>query len=60
MYIYLFMYIFYRTVYSDIHTVHSPKDAHILKLWLQFTLKLDGFYMFRSTTMVRELENERG
>ena len=31
---------YYRcTVHSDIHTVHSPTDAHLLKLWLQFTLK---------------------
>ena len=34
---------FYRcNVHSDIHTVRSPTDAHLLKLWLQFTLKLDG------------------
>jgi len=27
---------FYRcTVHSDIHTVHSPTDAHLLKLWLK-------------------------
>ena len=33
---------FYRcTVHSDIHTVHSPTDARLLKLLLQFTLKLD-------------------
>ena len=24
------------------YTVHSPTGAHLLKLWLQFTLKLDG------------------
>jgi len=52
---------FYRcTVHSDIHTVHSPTDAHVLKLWLQFTLKLDGCYMFRSMTIIRELEIEPG
>ena len=29
---------FYRcTVHSDIHTVHSPTDAHLLELWLKFT-----------------------
>jgi len=31
---FLFIYFFYRcTVHSDIHTVHSPTDAHLLKLW---------------------------
>ena len=44
----------------QIHTVHSPTDAHLLKLWLQFTLKLDGYYMFRSTTIIRELAIEPG
>ena len=48
---------FYRcTVHSNIHTVHSPTDAHLVKLWLKFTLKLDGSYWFRSTTIIRELE----
>jgi hypothetical protein len=42
------------------HTVHSPTDAHLLKLWLQFTLKLDGSYMFRSTTIIRQIEIEPG
>jgi hypothetical protein len=52
---------FYRcTVHSDIHTVHSPRNADLLKLWLQFTLKLDGSYMFRSTTVIRELAIESG
>ena len=30
------------------HTVHSPTDSHLLTVRLKFTLKLDGFYMFRS------------
>ena len=52
---------FYRcTVDSDIHTVHSPTDAHLLELRLKFTLKLDGSYMFRSTTIIRELAIEPG
>ena len=34
------------------NTVHSPTDAHLLKLWLKFTLKLDGSYMFWSTTIM--------
>jgi len=32
----IFFYYFYSyhcTVHSDIHTVHSPTDAHLLKLW---------------------------
>jgi hypothetical protein len=49
-----------RTVQSDIHTVHSPTDAHLLELLLQFTLKLDGCYMFRSTTIIGELAIEPG
>ena len=48
------------TVHSDIHTVHSPTDAHLLKLWLQFTLKLGGSCMFWSTTIIRELAIEPG
>ena len=52
---------FYRcTVHSGIHTVHSPTDAHLLKLWLKFTLKSGGSYMFRSTTIIRELATEPG
>jgi len=47
-------------VHSDIHTVHSPTDAHLLELSLKFTLKLDGSYMFRSTTIIRELAIEPG
>jgi len=55
------MLFFYRcNVHSDIHTVHSRTDAHLLKLWLQFTLKLDGSYTFRSTTIIRELAIEPG
>jgi len=46
--------------YSNINTVHSPTYAHLLKLWLEFTLKLDGSYMFRSTTIIRELAIEPG
>ena len=42
------------------HTVNSPTDTHILKLWLKFTLKLCGSYMFRSTTIIRELAIEPG
>ena len=42
------------------HVVHSPTDAHLLKFWLQFTLKLDGFYMLRSMTIIRELAIEPG
>ena len=53
--------VFYRfTVHSGIHTLHSPKYSHLLKLWLKFTLKLRGFYMFRSTTIIRELAIEPG
>ena len=52
---------FYRcTVHSDIHTVHSPTDAHLLKLSLKFTLKLCGSYMFRSKTILRALAIEPG
>ena len=52
---------FYRcTMHSDIHTVHLPADAHLLKLWLQFTLKLDGSYIFWSMTIIRELAIEPG
>jgi len=51
---------YHCTVHSDIHTVHSPTDAHLLELWLQFTLKSDGSYMFRSTTIIRELAIEPG
>ena len=29
-----------------------------IELWLKFTLKLDGSYMFRSTTIIRELAIE--
>jgi len=47
-------------VHSNIHTVHSPTDAHLLKLSLQFTLNLGGSYMFRSTTIIRELATEPG
>jgi len=43
-----------------IHTVHSPTDAHLLELRLQLTLKLDGSYMFRSKTIIRELAIEPG
>ena len=45
-------------IVHGIHTVHPSTDAHLLKLWLQFTLKLCGSYMFRSTTIIRELEIE--
>ena len=48
------------TVHSDIHTVHSPTDAHSLELGLKFTLKLDGSYIFRPTTIIRELAIEPG
>jgi len=51
---------YHCTVHSDIHTVYSPTDAHLLKLRLQFTLKLDGSYMFQSTTVIRELAIEPG
>jgi len=30
------------------YTVHSPTNAHLLKLRLKFTLKLGGSDMFRS------------
>jgi len=42
------------------YTVHSPTDAHLLELRLKFTLQLDGSYMFRSTTIIRELVIEPG
>jgi len=48
------------TMHSDIHTVYSPTDAHLLTLCLKLTLKLDGCYMFRSTTIFRELAIEPG
>ena len=48
------------TVHSDIHAVHSPTDAHLLKLLLQITLKLDVSYMFPSTTIIRERAIESG
>jgi len=48
------------TVHSDIHTVHSPTDAHLLELLLKLTLKLDGSYMFWSMTIIRELAIEPG
>jgi len=41
-------------------TDHSPTDSRLLKLWLQFTLKLDCCYMFRSTNIIWELETEPG
>ena len=51
---------FYRcTLHSDIHTVHLPRDAHLLTLWIIY-IKLDGSYMFRSTTIIRELAIEPG
>ena len=32
---------FYRcTVHSDIHTVHSSTDAHLLKFWLKFLINV--------------------
>ena len=30
----------YTSIYNVMQTVHSPTDAHLLKLLLQFTLKL--------------------
>ena len=48
------------TVHSYIRTVHSSIDAHLLKLGLEFTLKLVGSYMFRSTTIIRVLAIEPG
>jgi len=42
------------------HTVHSPTDVNLLKFCLKFTLKLRGRYMFRSTTIIRELAIEPG
>jgi len=47
-------------VHSVIHIVHSLTDASLLEVWLKFTLKLDGSYMFRSTTIIRKLANEPG
>jgi len=41
-------------------TVHPPTDPHLLERWLKFTLKLYGSYMFRSTTIIRELAIEPG
>jgi len=46
--------------FDNMHTVHSPTDAHLLKLWLQFTLKSDGSYMFWRMTIIRELAIEPG
>jgi len=62
MYLHFFFFFnFYLfTVHSDIHTVYLPTDAHLLKLLLQFTLKLDDSYMFRSTTIIRELAIKPG
>ena len=42
------------------HTVHSPTDEYLLKLRLQLILTLDGSYVFRSTTIIRELAIEPG
>ena len=39
-------------IHQQLHT--------FLNLWLQFTLKLGGCYMFRSTTIIRELTVEPG
>jgi len=47
-------------VHSDIHTVHSATDTHLLELRLKFTLKLYGTYVFRPTTIIRELAIEPG
>ena len=54
------VWIIHNTILQNTHTVHSPTDAHLLKLLLQFTLKLHGSYMFRSTTIIRELAVEPG
>ena len=43
-----------------IHTVRSPTDAHLLEFRLKFTFKLDGSYVFRSTTIIRDLAIEPG
>ena len=48
------------TNFRPSHTVHSPTDAHSLELGLKFTLKLDGSYIFRPTTIIRELAIEPG
>jgi len=50
----------YRRHNKIVRTVHSPTDAHLLELWLKFTLKLYGSYIFRSTTIIRELASEPG
>ena len=49
-----------RVQIEVIYTFHSPTDAHLLKLVLLFTLQLDGCYMFRSTTIIRELAIKPG
>ena len=50
----------YTVLYNS--TFQPIKNAHLLKLCLQFTLKLklDVSYMFRPTTIIRELAIEPG
>ena len=51
---------YHCTMHSDIHAVHSPTDADLLKTVITIYIKLDGSYMFRSTTIIRELAIEPG
>ena len=55
----MFFFTFNGNLVSMIHTVHSPTDAHLITL-ITTSLKLDGSYMFRSTTIIREPVNEPG
>jgi len=48
-------------VHSDIHTIYSPTDSHLrINTLIKIYIKLDGSYMFRSTTIIRELAIEPG
>jgi len=51
-----FFFFYHCTMHCDIHTVPSPTDAHLLEC----CLKLDGSYIFQSTTIIRELAVEPG
>ena len=49
-----------KTKITGLKFISIHRDAHLLKLRLKFTLKLGGCYMFRSTTIIRELAIEPG
>ena len=37
---------YHCTVHFNIHTVHSPTDAHLLKSLITVYIKLDGYFFF--------------